>query len=75
VRRHRGAGAGFDVNGPNHLEIIEGIGPKIADLLRDEGINTFAVLARTSPTSIQNILDKAGPNFRMANPETWRAVC
>jgi predicted flap endonuclease-1-like 5' DNA nuclease len=63
--------AGFDVNGPNNLEIIEGIGPKIAELLRAEGINTFAVLARTSPTSIQNILDKAGPNFRMANPETW----
>jgi len=63
--------AGFDVKGPNHLEIIEGIGPKIADLLRAEGINTFAVLARTSPATIQAVLDKAGPNFRMASPETW----
>lgn len=63
--------AGFSLTHADELEIIEGIGPKIAELLRADGIDTFAALARTAPAAIQAILDKAGPNFRMANPATW----
>ena len=63
--------AGFTVTGEDNLEIIEGIGPKIADLLRAAGINTFAVLSRTASSAIQTVLDTAGPSFRMANPTTW----
>lgn len=63
--------AGFSVKGEDNLEIIEGIGPKIADLLRAAGINTFAALSRTTPAAIRTILDAAGPAFRIANPETW----
>jgi len=63
--------AGFTVTGEDDLEIIEGIGPKIADLLRAAGVNTFATLSRTTPAAIRTILDAAGPAFRIANPETW----
>lgn len=63
--------AGFTVTGEDNLEVIEGIGPKIADLLRAAGINTFAALSRTAPAAIRTILDAAGPAFRIANPETW----
>ncbi|MFN7983180.1 MAG: helix-hairpin-helix domain-containing protein [Vicinamibacterales bacterium] len=63
--------AGFTVSGEDNLEIIEGIGPKIADLLRAAGINTFAGLSRTTPAAIRTILDAAGPAFRIANPDTW----
>lgn len=63
--------AGFTLKGPDDLKIIEGIGPKIEQLLHEAGINTFAKLAVTSPAQIQPILDKAGPNFKLANPGTW----
>jgi predicted flap endonuclease-1-like 5' DNA nuclease len=63
--------AGFDLKGPDDLEIIEGIGPKIAELFYSEGIRTFAQLSRTPTAQMQAMLDRAGPNFRVANPGTW----
>jgi predicted flap endonuclease-1-like 5' DNA nuclease len=63
--------AGFAVTGPDEIEIVEGIGPKIGALLREAGIDTFARLAQTAVPTIQVLLDNAGPAFRMANPETW----
>ena len=63
--------AGFNLKGADDLEIIEGIGPKIAELFYQAGVKTFAQLAEMTPHEIQPMLDKAGPNFRMADPETW----
>jgi predicted flap endonuclease-1-like 5' DNA nuclease len=63
--------AGFNIKGADDLEIIEGIGPKICELLHAAGIKTFAQLADTTPGQIQPILDKAGANFRLADPQTW----
>jgi predicted flap endonuclease-1-like 5' DNA nuclease len=63
--------AGYVLSGPDNLEIIEGIGPSIAHLLRSSGVNTFAKLAGMSIAGLQAILDKGGPRFRMANPQTW----
>jgi predicted flap endonuclease-1-like 5' DNA nuclease len=63
--------AGFDMKGPDDLEIIEGIGPKIAQLMRQHGITTFVQLASAFPAEISAILEKGGPNFRIANPGTW----
>jgi ribosomal protein S1 len=53
------------------LKIIEGIGPKIAELLNADGIITFKDLAGTSVERIQGILDAAGPRYRMHDPSTW----
>ncbi len=50
---------------------IEGIGPKIAELLNADGIHTFAQLAATSPDRVKEILHAAGPRYQMHNPETW----
>ena len=55
------------------LKIIEGIGPKIADLLVEAGIATFAQLAVTTPEAISEILEKAGPQYNIHNPATWPA--
>jgi predicted flap endonuclease-1-like 5' DNA nuclease len=63
--------AGFDLKGPDDLEVVEGIGPKIAPLLRQHGIGTFLQLASASPAEISAILQKGGPDFRVANPGTW----
>jgi large subunit ribosomal protein L30 len=51
------------------LEVIEGIGPKIAGVLRDAGINSFAELAATDTERLAEILQDA--NIRLASPETW----
>jgi hypothetical protein len=53
------------------LTIIEGIGEKIAELLNQHGIFTFAGLAAASEEQLRGILQEAGPAFRMADPHTW----
>jgi large subunit ribosomal protein L21 len=58
-------------DGSDDLELIEGIGPKIAELLRNDGITTFDALAKASVEQIQASLDKGGSKFNMAKPETW----
>jgi predicted flap endonuclease-1-like 5' DNA nuclease len=63
--------AGFELSGPDDLEIVEGIGPKIAQLLRQHGVTTFVQLATASPAEIAAILERGGPNFRIANPGSW----
>jgi predicted flap endonuclease-1-like 5' DNA nuclease/cell division septum initiation protein DivIVA len=55
----------------DELEIIEGIGPKIADLLRENGILTFADLAKTPTFRIKEILVESGPQFARHDPTTW----
>ena len=56
---------------PDNLKRIEGIGVKIEQLLKADGIDTFAKLSRSSVTRLRSILDKAGPRFRMHKPTTW----
>jgi len=53
------------------LTIIEGIGPKIADLLDGHDVRTFAVLAETSVERLRAILNEGGPGFRLSDPTTW----
>ena len=51
------------------LEIIEGIGPKIASVLQANGIRSYAQLAASDPEHIQAILRQAG--LRLADATTW----
>jgi predicted flap endonuclease-1-like 5' DNA nuclease len=60
-------------NAKDDLTKIEGIGPKIAQLLIDGGIATFANLAKAKLEKIQTILDAAGPRYRIHDPKTWPA--
>lgn len=53
------------------LEIIEGIGPKIKELLNASGIKSFRDLAYTPVYRIKDILEAAGPHFAMHDPTTW----
>ena len=63
--------AGFAIKSANDLTAIEGIGPKISELFKDNGIKTFADLAKLTAPQMRTILDKGGSRFRIANPETW----
>jgi predicted flap endonuclease-1-like 5' DNA nuclease len=60
-------------NGYDNFEIIEGIGPKINEVLHAAGVHTFNQLGTMEIPSISKILDAAGPNFKLANPESWSA--
>ena len=53
------------------LKKIEGIGPKIAEHLTNGGIVTFADLAAAPISRLEEILEAAGPRYRMHNPATW----
>jgi len=53
------------------LMIIEGIGPKIAEVLTAAGIVTFADLAATTAENIKEIMDASEGSFNAADATTW----
>jgi predicted flap endonuclease-1-like 5' DNA nuclease len=53
------------------LKIIEGIGPKIEQVLNDGGIVTWGDLAAADVDRLREILDAAGPRYRMHDPAAW----
>ncbi|MVM40214.1 50S ribosomal protein L17 [Spirosoma sp. HMF3257] len=53
------------------LTKIEGIGPKIAELLNNAGITTFAQLADAQDETVQQVLVDAGPRFNVHDATTW----
>ena len=53
------------------LKVIEGIGPKIEELLSKEGIFSYSTLSETSPIRISSILKNAGPRFQIQDPTSW----
>jgi large subunit ribosomal protein L27 len=57
----------------NDLKIIEGVGPKIEQLLKEGGINTWEDLANASMDQLKEILDAAGPRYQIHDPSTWPA--
>ena len=63
--------AGISSKDPEDLKIVEGIGPKTEQLLKDQGINNWQELADTSVDRLKSILSDAGGRFQLANPGTW----
>lgn len=55
----------------NDLKVVEGIGPKIEQLLNGAGINTWVELAEASTDRLQEILTAAGSRYQLADPGTW----
>ena len=50
---------------------IEGIGPKIAELLHGAGLASFADLENAPIDKLKGILAEAGSRYTMHNPATW----
>lgn len=63
--------AGFNIKHDDDLTIIEGIGPRIDELLHANGVVSFAELARLSVPEMLDILERGGPHFQLANPGSW----
>ena len=55
----------------NDLKIVEGIGPKIAELLNNAGIVSWNALSNADPAKLKEILAEAGSRYTMHNPTTW----
>lgn len=53
------------------LKAIEGIGPKIEELLKKRGITSWELLSQATTGTLSAILAEAGDRFRLANPSTW----
>lgn len=58
-------------DGQDDLQALEGIGPKIADLLHRADIRSFDRLAETPLGELTRVLESAGPRFGLANPLSW----
>ena len=55
----------------DNLQIIEGIGPKMNEVLNENGIKDWSVLAGTSVEAIKAILRKYGDRYKIIDPTDW----
>ncbi|NND76980.1 MAG: 30S ribosomal protein S1 [Flavobacteriales bacterium] len=53
------------------LRKIEGIGPKISQILGEAGINSFEQLAGSDVEHLREVLLTAGSRYKMFDPTTW----
>ncbi|MFT7590235.1 MAG: putative flap endonuclease-1-like 5' DNA nuclease [bacterium] len=53
------------------LKKIEGVGPKIEQLLNDDGIQSYNDIIALGAEKITAILLKAGPQYKVHDPSTW----
>ena len=55
----------------NGITIGEGIGPKISELFRENGIATWKSLAEATIPRLQEILNSKGQRYKVHNPKSW----
>lgn len=53
------------------LKLIEGIGPKIEEILNKHGIINYEALSAVPAVRIAAILRGAGPRFQLHDPTSW----
>jgi len=56
---------------PDDLKKIEGIGPKISELMASNGYPTFALMGAAKPEDLKQILVDAGSRYQMHDPSSW----
>jgi predicted flap endonuclease-1-like 5' DNA nuclease len=59
------------------LKVVEGVGPKIAELCSGIGITTWRGLADADVADLQSMLSAAGSRYQVHDPTTWpgQAAC
>jgi predicted flap endonuclease-1-like 5' DNA nuclease len=53
------------------LKVVEGVGPKIEEILQGAGIASWKALATATPERLRSILDNAGPQYQVHDPSSW----
>jgi len=60
-----------DTGKADDLKKIEGVGPKISEILAAGGYETFQKLSEADPEKLKELLLAAGSRYKMHNPATW----
>ena len=53
------------------LTKIEGVGPKISEILKSGGIDSFAKLSESNVEKLNELLSEAGSRYKSHDPSTW----
>jgi len=55
----------------DNLTVIQGIGPKMSEVLTAAGIDSYSKLSEISEEDLIAILEKSGVRYKSYSPETW----
>jgi len=55
----------------DNFQIIEGVGPKVNQVLINAGYKTWSDLAKTESSEMRRHLDNAGKKFALCDPTSW----
>ena len=55
----------------DNFQIIEGVGPKVNEVLINAGYRNWSELAKADPANLRRSLDAAGKNFGLCDPTSW----
>lgn len=55
----------------DNLQVVEGIGPKMESVLKDNSVGNWTALASNNKGSLNDILGKYGDKYRIIDPTTW----
>jgi len=61
----------LEAGNADDLQIVEGIGPKVEQILKAAGIANWNELAAQSEQTLRGVLENAGPAYQMMDPSTW----
>ncbi|MEM6397411.1 MAG: hypothetical protein AAF741_13770 [Bacteroidota bacterium] len=56
---------------PDNLKIIDGIGPKIESILKENKIDSLTTLADQRVEDLKAMLEQAGSRYRIHDPSSW----
>ena len=56
---------------PDDLKLVNGIGPKLEEVLKGQGMLTLLQMSQTPLPQLQELVHHAGEKFRLCDPETW----
>lgn len=62
-----------DSNGFDNLKKIEGIGPKIEEVLNTAGFTRYEDIQNSNRDALKKVLQAAGSRYKMHEPESWPA--
>nr|WP_262921312.1 helix-hairpin-helix domain-containing protein [Maribellus maritimus] len=53
------------------MKKLEGVGPKLAEILAEGGFTNYASIASASVEDIQKVLEAAGSRYASKDPAPW----
>ncbi|TVR89280.1 MAG: 50S ribosomal protein L27 [Saprospirales bacterium] len=60
-----------DAGKPDNLKVLDGVGPKLAEVLATGGFATFDSIASATVDQLKAILEEAGSRYKAFDPTEW----